>query len=48
MAWFDSHAYFDEHGTDAAEAKLERTARESMSKVRDLPENATAEEIRES
>ena len=45
---FDSHAYFDEHGIDPAEAKLERTARESMSKVRDLPENATAEEIRES
>ena len=45
---FDSHAYFDAHGTDPAEAKLERSVRESFKKARDLPENATPEEVRES
>ena len=42
---FDSHALFDnpDHNTahDPADAKLERAVRESFSKQRDLPENAT-------
>jgi zinc transporter ZupT len=49
---FDSHALFDDpghnHAHDPADAKFEQAVRESFSKQRDLPVNATPEQVRES
>ena len=49
---FDTHALFDDHGPgqahDPADAKLELNVRQSLTKMKSLPEDATAEQIRES